>query len=127
MAVTASTKPLCHEADVTEGDAKGFPIDGNPRRKVIVLREGGRLIGWMDACPHYPGGTPMAWRTNAYLNKDGTKLVCASHGATFDKETGDCELGPCIGQSLTPVPLRVDADGGVHIADPDQGEKTNGK
>lgn len=123
----ASIAPLCHETEVAEGDAKGFPIDGAPRTKVIVLRHGGRLIGWLDSCPHYPGGTPMAWRTDAYLNKDRTKIVCASHGATFDKETGECELGPCIGKSLTHVPLRVDADGGVHIADPDQGEKTYGK
>lgn len=117
--VQASTAPLCHEADVTEGDAKGFPIDGNPRRKVIVLRHEGRLIGWLDSCPHYAGGTPMAWRTNAYLNGDKTKIVCASHGATFNKETGVCELGPCLGQSLTPVPLRVDTDGSVFIVGPD--------
>lgn len=114
---TQSEHALCHETDVEEGDAKGFPIGGNPKSKVIVLRHKGRLIGWLDSCPHYAGGTPMAWRTNAYLNGDKTMIVCASHGATFDKESGECTLGPCLGQSLTPVPLRIDADGNVFIDD----------
>lgn len=117
--MTGCSQPLCHEADIAEGDAKGFPMGGASKPKVIVLRHEGRLIGWLDACPHYPGGTPMAWRTDAYLSGDKTKIVCASHGATFNKETGECELGPCLGQSLTPVPLRVEATGEVHIDDTD--------
>lgn len=122
---------LCHVSDVAEGDAKGFPIDGDPKRKVIVLRVNGDLIGWRDSCPHYAGGTPMAWRTNAYQNADQTMIVCASHGATFDKKTGACTLGPCLGKSLTAVPLRIDADGQVFVdatkTNTIQGEYQNGE
>jgi nitrite reductase/ring-hydroxylating ferredoxin subunit len=98
---------LCRETDIAEGEAKGFRSAPDRRRKIIVLRTGGRLYGWLDACPHYPGGTPMAWKTDAYLSGDGRYLACHSHGALFDRETGTCILGPCLGQALTRVDLQV--------------------
>ena len=109
---------LCHASDVGEGQARGFAAAPDTRRKVIVARRQGRLFGWLDACPHYPGGTPMAWRSNAYLNGEGTHLACHSHGALFDLETGECVLGPCLGQGLTRVELTVTERGDVLIAQP---------
>jgi nitrite reductase/ring-hydroxylating ferredoxin subunit len=58
----------------------------------------------------------MAWRTNAYLDGDGVHLACHSHGALFDIETGECVLGPCLGQSLTQVSLAVSKEGGIDAA-----------
>lgn len=43
--------------------------------------------------------------------------MCAAHGALFDIPTGRCTLGPCLGDALTPVPLTLQANGEVHIAD----------
>jgi nitrite reductase/ring-hydroxylating ferredoxin subunit len=99
---------LCSIADVPEGQARGFKVAGL-ERKVVVFRKGGRVFGYLDSCPHYEGGTPMAWRTDRYLNGEGTHLACHSHGALFDVETGECVLGPCLGQSLTKVPVRISA------------------
>jgi nitrite reductase/ring-hydroxylating ferredoxin subunit len=105
---------LCSIAEVAEGQARGFVVPGLGR-KVVVVRNGGRVFGYLDSCPHYEGGTPMAWRTDRYLNGDGTHLACHSHGALFDLETGECVLGPCLGQSLTRVPLRVSARGEIEL------------
>lgn len=105
---------LCSIAEVAEGQARGFAVPGL-RRKVVVVRKSGRVFGYLDSCPHYEGGTPMAWRTDRYLNGEGTHLACHSHGALFDVETGECVLGPCLGQSLTRVPLRVSALGEVEL------------
>ena len=109
---------LCHDGDVAEGQARGFVLSPETRRKVILARRNGRLFGWLDACPHYPGGTPMAWRSNAYLNGEGTHLACHSHGALFDLETGECVLGPCLGQGLTRIELAVTEGGDVLIVQP---------
>jgi nitrite reductase/ring-hydroxylating ferredoxin subunit len=103
---------LCRATEVAEGMARGFTVAGR-RQKVIVLRKAGRLHGWLDACPHYEGGTPMAWKSDAYLNGAGTHLACHSHGAEFEMETGICTLGPCLGQGLTRVELRITAAGDV--------------
>lgn len=106
---------LCQASDVAEGAARGFRLQGQ-RQKVIVTRRAGRLYGWLDACPHYEGGTPMAWKSDAYLNGAGTHLACHSHGALFDPQTGACVLGPCLGDSLTRVELHIAATGEVFAA-----------
>jgi nitrite reductase/ring-hydroxylating ferredoxin subunit len=59
----------------------------------------------------------MAWRKDQYLNAAGDRIVCAAHGALFDIPTGRCTLGPCLGEALTPVPLTLQANGEIHIAD----------
>jgi nitrite reductase/ring-hydroxylating ferredoxin subunit len=80
------------------------------------VRRHGEVFAYLDACPHYTSGTPMAWKQDAYLNSEGTHLACHSHGALFDIETGECVLGPCLGQSLTKVPIRITEQGGIEVA-----------
>ena len=66
----------------------------------------------------------MAWRKDAYLNAAGDRIVCAAHGAQFEVDTGRCTLGPCLGESLTPVRLHILPDGEVHIADRTHSQET---
>lgn len=106
---------LTHIDHLPDGGARGFVVPGR-RYKVIVLRRGARVFGWRDLCPHYAGGTPMAWKRDAYLNGDGTYLACHAHGAWFDIETGACVQGPCLGKRLTRVPLAIGPNGDVSIA-----------
>jgi nitrite reductase/ring-hydroxylating ferredoxin subunit len=87
---------------------------GEGRDTVIIVRTVHGVKAWRDACPHY-GDTPLAWRKDAYLNKEGTRIVCHAHGAQFDPETGDCLIGPCLGQALTPVPVAVSDDGEISL------------
>ena len=105
---------LCQLDDLPEGGARGFEAPGLPC-KVIVVRKGGRVFGWRDFCPHYKGGTPMAWKRDAYLNGTGTHVACHAHGAWFDIETGACVQGPCLGKRLIRVPLIVDGAGAVRL------------
>jgi nitrite reductase/ring-hydroxylating ferredoxin subunit len=106
---------LCRLEALPDGGARGVDPGRSGRDTVILVRQGERVHGWKDACPHY-GDTPMAWRKDAYLSADGRHLVCYAHGAQFDIQTGRCTLGPCLGQSLTPVALIRRADGEIHLA-----------
>ncbi|UBM09365.1 Rieske (2Fe-2S) protein [Cupriavidus metallidurans] len=92
------------------------PLDEG-RDTVVIVRTVHGVKAWRDACPHY-GDTPMAWRKDAYLNKDGTRIVCHAHGAQFDLETGECVIGPCLGQALTPVPIVVSDEGDIFLLSP---------
>jgi nitrite reductase/ring-hydroxylating ferredoxin subunit len=94
---------------LAEGSARGYPAWG-----VFAVRHAGRVQVWRDACPHY-GDTPLAWRRDAYLNADASRIVCAAHGAQFDPATGECLLGPCLGQRLTPVPAQAGPEGDLLI------------
>jgi nitrite reductase/ring-hydroxylating ferredoxin subunit len=95
---------LCRLDELPDGDSRGFDPLHEGQDSVLLVRRGEVVHAWRDACPHH-GGTPMAWRKDAYLNADRTRIVCAAHGAQFDIETGVCTLGPCLGQGLQPVEL----------------------
>lgn len=103
---------LCAKHELAEGTARGFDPLGAGHDSMFVVRSSGRLYGWRDACPHYRD-TPMAWRKDAYLNADASRIVCSAHGALFLPDSGECTRGPCLGQSLFPVRLECTA-GDVH-------------
>ena len=103
--------PLCHESAIAEGEVRGFDPEGEGQDTLFVLRHRGQLQGWVNRCPHQ--GVPMAWRRHAHLNAAGTHVQCHAHGALFDKDSGLCVQGPCLGQSLQRRPLRVDSHGAV--------------
>ena len=98
--------------DLREGEARAFgPFEGS-RIKAFAVRRNGCLYAYWDACPHY-SGTPMAWRSNAYLNAAGDRIVCASHAAEFEIETGLCVHGAALGLTLDPAPIAATADGAI--------------
>lgn len=108
---------LCRIDDVPDGGARGFDPGATGRDTVFVVRRGRTLHAYLDRCPH-EGATPLPYRRHAYLNKAGTRIVCYAHGAQFEIETGRCLLGPCLGESLTPVVLTLGADGSVISGQP---------
>lgn len=95
---------LCASHELPEGTSRGFDPRGTGRDTVFVVRSQG-LFAYRNSCPHVPGA-PMAWRKDRYLSGDGSRIVCSAHGAQFDIPTGACVLGPCRGESLTPVPIQ---------------------
>jgi nitrite reductase/ring-hydroxylating ferredoxin subunit len=79
-------------------------VDGSAE-SLIVHRSGGQVRAWLNVCPH--AGRRLDWAPGQFLlSKDGL-LVCAAHGATFELAGGACVGGPCRGESLRAVPLRI--------------------
>lgn len=75
---------------------------------LIVRRSGNAVRAWLNVCPH--AGRRLDWAPGQFLiSKDGL-LVCAVHGASFELEGGNCVAGPCRGEALRAVPLRVEGD-----------------
>jgi nitrite reductase/ring-hydroxylating ferredoxin subunit len=117
---------LCRGEELAEGQSRGFDPWREGHDTVLLVRQGGEVYGWADACPHY-SGTPMAWRKDAYLNADRTRIVCAAHGAQFDIASGACTLGPCMGQSLRRADIAITTERDIYIRREGEGEKENGK
>ncbi|SEB15986.1 Ferredoxin subunit of nitrite reductase or a ring-hydroxylating dioxygenase [Variovorax sp. YR216] len=105
---------LCMADELPEGTSRGFDPMGTGRDTMFLVKRDG-LHAWKNECPHW-ANTSMAWRKDAFLNADGTRIVCAAHGAQFDIATGVCTLGPCIGQTLKRVSLIDLDDGAVAVA-----------
>ncbi len=95
--------------DLADGRSHGFDPLNEGRDTMIIVRQGARLYAYRNACPHYDMAR-MAWKKNEFLSGDGGAIMCAAHGALFTIETGDCTIGPCLGQSLTPVDIELRGD-----------------
>ena len=98
---------LCALSELPDGRSRGFTLsgpDGAPR-KIFVVRVGDAVHGYANRCPHR--GTPLDWRPDDFLDREGKHIVCATHGAVFRKEDGHCLAGPCAGDALTPVGVEV--------------------
>jgi len=106
--------PLCRLEDLPEGRSRGFDPLGEGRDTMFVVRRGERLHAWRNHCPHYDDRARMAWKKDAFMDPSGEHIMCFAHGALFTIDTGECTLGPCLGQRLTPVPVEV-RDGEVWV------------
>ena len=77
----------------------------------MLIRQGNSIKAYKNQCPHQ--GASLPWRKDAYLNADGTRIICSAHGAQFDIQTGECLLGAALGRSLDPIDIIVSDDGTV--------------
>jgi nitrite reductase/ring-hydroxylating ferredoxin subunit len=100
---------LCRADEIEDGKGKSFEFTGH--EPVFVVRWGGELYVYRNWCPHQ--GTTLDWKPDAFFAPDGKHLMCATHAAWFDPDTGLCVGGPCLGGHLKPAPFTVNEDGMV--------------
>ena len=103
---------LCDLDDIPDGGATAINAvltDGED--SVILLRRGDQVRAYLNICPH--AGRQLDYAPGKFLLKNDT-LICAVHGATFNREDGLCIAGPCRGEHLRMVTVRVE-DGVVHL------------
>ncbi|MGB3839998.1 MAG: Rieske 2Fe-2S domain-containing protein [Rhodanobacter sp.] len=96
---------VCALEQVPDGGATAVDAmlaDGE--ESLILLRRGGQVNGYLNICPH--AGNRLDYAPGKFLLKNAS-LICAVHGAVFNQVDGLCTGGPCRGQSLRAVPLRV--------------------
>jgi nitrite reductase/ring-hydroxylating ferredoxin subunit len=80
----------------------------------LVLRTGDHVDAYLNRCPH--ALRQLNFRPGEFLNPDGTLIQCSSHGALFEKETGLCVAGPCVGESLRRIRVRL-GEGELRLAE----------
>lgn len=88
--------PGCREFRVGDGD---WPFKG------FVVRRGTEVFAYQNFCMHV--GHPLNWQPDRFLTPDGNLIVCASHGALYEIDSGLCVAGPCPGKSLHRVDVEV--------------------
>ena len=72
----------------------------------FAVNDEGRIFAYVNRCAHV--GTPLDLWPNEFLAEDGRTIVCATHGALYAPDTGLCTAGPCAGDRLTALPVRVE-------------------
>jgi nitrite reductase/ring-hydroxylating ferredoxin subunit len=101
---------LCHSSTIAEGQSKGFEVDG---MAIFVIHKHGQFYAYRNQCPHL--GIELEWLPDQFLDSEGALIQCATHGALFLIDSGDCIAGPCQGQSLASVPCRCDEQGRLWV------------
>jgi nitrite reductase/ring-hydroxylating ferredoxin subunit len=81
-------------------------------RPLLVVRKAGELFLYENRCPH--AGTALDPMGGSVAAADGLLLVCQHHGAEFLSHNGECVAGPCLGESLQPVPFTL-AGGDIYL------------
>ncbi len=93
---------LCELDELQDGEAKGFYHEKGAFFAVI---KDGEVYLYRNICPHL--GTPLEWQEDQFLDPDGALIQCASHGALFAIETGECLAGPCAGDTLVKAEFKI--------------------
>ena len=104
---------LCDLDDVADGGSVGFFADtASGKRALMVIRRGDKVFAYVNSCPHI--GSPLDLQPGRFLNREGTLILCTTHGALFRIEDGFCVSGPCAEKSLISVKTEI-RDGAVYV------------
>lgn len=102
-----SMSHLCLVTDIKDGQAKAFPHPSpSEDRDLIIVRRGLNVYGYVNRCPH--AGTNLNWQEDEFMTDDEKYLMCFTHGALFEPDTGRCVAGPCAGAHLSEVNLEIE-------------------
>lgn len=115
--------PLCNSCDLLDsGQAVSFDlVYGGQTCRAFAIRWQSRVHAYLNRCSHV--AMELDWQPDRFFDASGQWLVCASHGAVYRPDTGQCAGGPCRG-GLIRIDLS-EADGVVfwhpsYIAKPTQ-------
>ncbi|SDS92041.1 Ferredoxin subunit of nitrite reductase or a ring-hydroxylating dioxygenase [Halopseudomonas xinjiangensis] len=86
---------LCRLDDLADPGSRGVVHAGE---SLLVVRQGANAQVFVNRCPHR--GIPLEWVPDQFLDSSGRLIQCATHGALFLPDTGECVSGPCAGQHL---------------------------
>lgn len=104
---------ICTSEDVSEG-GKGvrFPVVAGEQDAIgFVVRYGGVVHGYLNRCVHVP--IELDWNPGEFFESSGLYLMCSTHGAIYDPETGHCSGGPCRGGRLRVIKV-IEKEGKVY-------------
>ncbi len=113
---------ICVSSALIEG-GKGVRFSvlrGGKPVPAFVVRYNGSAYGYLNQCAHIP--VELDWVEGEFFESSGLYLMCTTHGATYEPDTGYCVMGPCKRQRLTALSV-AEEDGKVYLT---QSENNHG-
>ncbi len=101
---------VCESRDLAEGQSRGFVIE---ETSLLVVRRHGQVYAYRNRCPHR--SIALEWLPDQFLDHSGSLIQCATHGALFLIESGECVAGPCAGQMLQTLACQ-EQDGSIWVS-----------
>jgi len=107
---------LCRSEDLdVGGTGLRFEVqkDGE-KRPAFAVRSTAGISAFLNRCGHRD--LELDWSPGEFFDLDARLLICATHGALYDPQSGACKGGPCNGVGLHP--LSIAEEGGlVYLTD----------
>lgn len=104
--------PLCNSADLVDGGL-AVPFDviyAGQTCRAFAIRWRGGVHAYLNRCAHV--AMEMDWQPGRFFDDTGRWLLCGTHGAVYQPDTGACAGGPCRG-GLVRIAL-TESGGVVH-------------
>lgn len=101
---------ICKSADVTERNngVRFFVSKKSIKHSAFVIRYHGMAYAYLNRCAHK--GLELDWNPGQFFDRTGEYLICASHGARYAADSGQCIAGPCAGASLAALAIVEKSD-----------------
>lgn len=103
---------LCNSGELVDG-GMAVPFDvvyAGQTCRAFAIRYQGKPHAFLNRCTHV--AMEMDWQPNHFFDDTGRWLLCGTHGAAYEPDTGACAGGPCRG-ALVRIDLS-ECEGVVH-------------
>ena len=104
--------PLCQSSELQDSGL-AVPFDvvyAGQTCRAFAVRFEGQVQAYLNRCTHV--AMEMDYQPDRFFDTEGRWLLCATHGATYAPDTGECVGGPCRG-GLVKITLS-ESQGVVH-------------
>ena len=112
---------ICASADLVDsGDGVRFDISVRGKSEpAFAVRYDGKVYAYRNRCAHMP--MELDWKPGKFFDAEGLLLICSTHGAIYEPDTGRCSGGPC-GGALEPVAIE-ERDGRILLKEENRGRR----
>lgn len=105
----AGGRVIASVQEMVPGTVKKFwLICDKYRVSCFLINYQGGFHAYVNSCRHLI--TPLDFVRYQFFTEDGRHLVCLTHGALYEPDTGMCVAGPCEGLYLHALPVSVESD-----------------
>ena len=109
-------REICPTGALVDG-GEGFEFEVLKNDEVLpafAIRYRGVAYAYVNRCSHMD--LRLNFLHSDFYDLEKNHLICSTHGALYDPETGQCRSGPCNGLGLQPLIVRETA-GKVNLAE----------
>ena len=110
--MAVSKRLIANSQDLSDGGAgvRFLAIDHQGvESPAFVIRHRGEVHGFINRCAHIQ--VELDWQEGQFFDDEQRYLICATHGALYQPDTGECIAGPCKNDKLEKLVITEDGDG----------------
>ncbi|MEP6997056.1 MAG: Rieske 2Fe-2S domain-containing protein [Betaproteobacteria bacterium] len=102
---------ICASKDLRDGGTgvRFVTRSGGVSRPAFAIRWCGAVHAYVNECRHQ--ASELDWESGDFFDASKLYLICATHGALYEPDSGLCVAGPCRGARLKAVMLAEHHDG----------------